>query len=134
MVDALWVRGLGVEATAAVTTSMFVLWTAYSLMDVFGVGVAAYVSQLLGAGDRARAGYAAYKGLRATAVLGLAFGLAGCFGARSIYGLMHAPHGVVEAGTEPVAVLLGHLLRGAAADGVHRGDDRCARQGARACR
>src|SRR3989442_1715654 len=33
-VDALWVRGLGVEATAAVTTSMFVLWTVYSLSDV----------------------------------------------------------------------------------------------------
>src|SRR5438876_7150085 len=60
-VDALWVRPLGVEATAAVTTSVFVMWTVYSLHDVFGLGVAAYVSQLLGAGERRRAGVAAVK-------------------------------------------------------------------------
>src|SRR5882672_9329637 len=71
-VDALWVRPLGVEATAAVTTSLFVMWTVYSLNDVFGIGVTAYVSQLLGAGDRQRAGLAAYRGVRAAALLGLA--------------------------------------------------------------
>ncbi len=49
-VDALWVRGLGVEATAAVTTSVFALWCVYALNDVFGAGLSAYVSQLLGAG------------------------------------------------------------------------------------
>ena len=53
-VDAMWVKGLGVQATAAVTTSVFVLWTAYSLNDVFGAGLSAYVSQLIGAGERAR--------------------------------------------------------------------------------
>ena len=34
-VDALWVRGLGVDATAAVTTSVFVMWWMYSLNDIF---------------------------------------------------------------------------------------------------
>jgi len=29
-IDALWVRGLGVDATAAVTTSVFVMWWMYS--------------------------------------------------------------------------------------------------------
>src|SRR5437762_4705044 len=58
-VDALWVRGLGVEATAAVTTSMFVMWWVYALNDVVSIGVTAYVSQLLGAGERRRAGVAA---------------------------------------------------------------------------
>src|SRR5690242_716411 len=71
-VDALWVRGLGVEATAAVTTSVFVMWSVYSLNDVVAIGVIAYVSQLLGAGDRARAGVAARRGLTASAVMGLA--------------------------------------------------------------
>src|SRR5882672_1142242 len=70
-VDALWVRGLGVEATAAVTTSIFVMWWVYSLNDIFAIGVTAYVSQLLGAGERARAGVAAYQGVRASALLGL---------------------------------------------------------------
>ena len=83
-VDALWVRGLGVDATAAITTSVFVLWAILSLHDVFGMGLGAYVSQLMGAGERARAGLAAWKGLRATAVMGLAGSALGLFGARTI--------------------------------------------------
>jgi putative MATE family efflux protein len=105
-VDALWVRGLGVEATAAVTTSMFVMWTVYSLNDIFGIGVTAYVSQLLGAGDRRRAGVAAYKGLRAAALLGLAGTALGVFGARQIYELMSADPRVAEKGASYLAVIL----------------------------
>ena len=97
-VDALWVRGLGVEATAAVTTSMFVMWTVYSLIDIFGGGVSAYVSQLMGAGERRRAGFVAWQGLRAVALLGLACGVLGLFGARHVYQFMHASPGVVEQG------------------------------------
>ena len=106
-VDALWVRGLGVEATAAVTTSMFVMWTLYSLADVFGVGVSAYVSQLLGAGDRRRAGLAAWKGVRATAALGLGCGVLGVFGARHVYELMHAPPAVIDNGARYLSIVAG---------------------------
>ena len=105
-VDALWVRGLGVDATAAVTTSVFVMWTVYSLQDVFGIGASAYVSQLLGAGDRARAGVAAYKGLRAAAAIGVLCAIAGSFGAGKIYTLMHAPPGVAEDGRRYLSVLM----------------------------
>lgn len=105
-VDALWVRGLGIEATAAVTTSIFVMWAVYSLIDVFGAGVAAYVSQLTGAGDRRRAGYAAFTGMRATAVLGLAFAVVGGPLARIIYREMHAPPGVAEAGASYLGIML----------------------------
>ena len=105
-VDALWVRGLGIEATAAVTTSMFVLWTVYSLSDVFGVGVSAYVSQLLGAGDRERAGLAAYKGLGAAAAIGMACALVGVPGARRVYELMHAPPGVVDNGARYLSIVI----------------------------
>src|SRR6185295_16420373 len=79
-VDALWVRGLGVEATAAVTTSLFALWSVYALNDVVAIGITAYVSQLLGAGERARAGVAAFRGLGGSALLGLAGTLMGLFG------------------------------------------------------
>jgi putative MATE family efflux protein len=105
-VDALWVRGLGVEATAAVTTSMFVMWWVYSLNDIFAIGVTAYVSQLLGAGDRSRAGVAAFKGLRASALLGLIGTAAGLFAARPIYGLMGASPGVLDQGERYLSVLL----------------------------
>lgn len=106
-VDALWVRGLGVDATAAVTTSMFVMWWVYSLNDIFAIGVTAYVSQLLGAGDRPRAGVAAFKGLRASALLGILGTLAGLLGARRIYALMGATPGVIDQGGQYLAVVLG---------------------------
>ena len=64
-VDALWVRGLGVDATAAVTTSVFVMWCVYAFNDIFGAGLQAYVSQLIGAGERQRAGVAVRNGARA---------------------------------------------------------------------
>lgn len=106
-VDALWVRGLGIEATAAVTTSMFVMWTIYSLMDVFGGGVSAYVSQLLGAGERQRAGLAAWKGIRAVAIMGLCCGVLGVIGARHVYLFMHATPGVVDQGTRFLSIVAG---------------------------
>ncbi|TMQ65130.1 MAG: MATE family efflux transporter [Candidatus Eisenbacteria bacterium] len=105
-VDALWVRGLGVEATAAVTTSIFALWWVYSLNDVVAIGVTAYVSQLLGAGERARAGVAAYRGLRASALLGLIGTLMGVFGARWIFGLMSPEPRMIEAGSRYLAIVL----------------------------
>ncbi|MGH7729677.1 MAG: MATE family efflux transporter [Candidatus Eiseniibacteriota bacterium] len=105
-VDALWVRGLGVDATAAVTSSMFVVWWIYSLNDVFAIGVTAFVSQLLGAGERRRAGLAAFKGLRASALLGLVGTLGGLFATRHIYGLMGATPGVVDQGERYLSVIL----------------------------
>jgi len=106
-VDALWVRGLGVDATAAVTSSMFVVWWIYSLNDIFAIGVTAYVSQLLGAGDRDRAGVAAFKGIRASALLGLIATAAGLFAARNIYALMGAAPGVTDQGGHYLSIVLG---------------------------
>lgn len=106
-IDALWVRGLGVDATAAVTTSVFVMWWIYSINDVIAVGVVAYVSQLLGAGERQRAGVAAYHGVRASLVLGLVGTAIGVFGARTIYGWMGATAGVLEQGERYLSVVLG---------------------------
>ena len=106
-VDALWVRGLGVEATAAVTTSVFVMWAVYSINDVVAIGVTAYVSQLTGAGERQRAGVAAAIGLAASAVIGVLIAVPGALGAHSIYRLMHAEPGVLDAGTRYLSVVLG---------------------------
>jgi putative MATE family efflux protein len=105
-VDALWVRGLGVEATAAVTTSVFVMWMMISLHDVFGLGVSAYVSQLLGAGDRQRAGLAAWMGLRVAALVGLLGTIAGLFYARPIYAWLGGDAKVVELGGEYLSIVL----------------------------
>ena len=105
-VDALWVRGLGVEATAAVTTSLFAVWMIYAINDVVAIGITAYVSQLLGAGDRVRAGLAAYRGVRGSALLGLIGTLAGLLAARPIYGLMSPDPGMAEVGAQYLGTLL----------------------------
>jgi putative MATE family efflux protein len=105
-IDALWVRGLGVEATAAVTTSIFIMWAVYSLNDVFAIGVTAFVSQLLGAGERQRAGVAAWKGVRASALMGLIGSAAGFFFARDIYRLMDSDPRMVAAGASFLRICL----------------------------
>jgi putative MATE family efflux protein len=105
-VDALWVRALGTTATAAITTSVFVIWCVLSLNDVFGMGISAYVSQLIGAGERERAGVAAWKGIRASAAMGLLGTAAGLFGARAIFHLMDTSGAVVENGASYLRVVL----------------------------
>jgi len=107
-VDALWVRGLGVSATAAVTSSLFVMWSLYSLNDVIAIGIVAYVSQLLGAGDRERAGRAAYIGLRASALMGVVGAGLCVLAAHTIYGWMAKDPAVLRDGTSYLrAVLVG---------------------------
>lgn len=105
-VDALWVRGLGVEATAAITTSVFVMWCVYSLHDVFGIGISAYVSQLVGAGDRARAGVAARKGVQASAVMGLVGVGLGLFAPEAIFRAMDPEGSIVATGASYLRVVL----------------------------
>ena len=98
-VDALWVRGLGVQATAAVTTSVFAMWCVYAMNDLFGAGLSAYVSQLFGAGDRARAGVAVRKALTASFAIGFGCALVGLVAARPVFAAMDPAGGVVEQGT-----------------------------------
>jgi putative MATE family efflux protein len=105
-VDAVWVRGLGVQATAAVTTSVFVLWCLYALNDVFGAGLSAYVSQLIGAGERERAGVAVRKALVASAGTGLGAAVLGLFAARPMFALMDPGGTVVEAGGTYLRIVL----------------------------
>jgi putative MATE family efflux protein len=108
-VDALWVKGLGVEATAAVTTSVFALWCVFALNDLFGAGLSAYVSQLIGAGDRARAGVAVRKAVVASALIGVACAIAGALYARPLFALIDPAGNVVE----PGGIYLGTVLLGA---------------------
>jgi len=105
-VDALWVRGLGVQATAAVTTSIFVMWWVYSLNDIVAIGATAYVSQLLGAGERKRAGVAAYKAIRGSALLGLLGTVAGLFAAHRIFAFMSPDPVMAATGARYLAIVL----------------------------
>jgi putative MATE family efflux protein len=105
-VDALWVRGLGVDATAAVTSSVFVLWWVWALNDTFAIGATAFVSQLIGAGDRRRAGVAAWTGLRASFAMGLLASAVGLLAAREVFGLMSHDGRTVETGARYLSIVL----------------------------
>lgn len=105
-VDALWVRGLGVDATAAITTSIFATWWVLSLNDIVGIGVMAYISQLLGAGQRQRAGVAAWKAIRASAVLGLFGTAAGLFAGHRVFAIMTSDPRMIETGGRYLSIIL----------------------------
>ena len=105
-VDAMWVKGLGVQATGAVTTSVFVLWCVYAFNDIFGAGLQAYVSQLLGAGERQRAGVAVRKALTASFAMGVGFALAGLFAARPLFALIDPAGGVAASGATYLRIVL----------------------------
>jgi len=105
-VDAMWVKGLGVDATAAVTTSVFVMWCVYSLNDVFGAGLSAYVSQLIGAGQRERAGVAVRKALTASFAIGLALALCGLVAARPLFALIDPAGSVAAQGATYLRIVL----------------------------
>ena len=105
-VDALWVRPLGVEATATVTTAIFVMWWVYALNDVIAIGVTAYVSQLLGAGERARAGAVAARGLLGSALLGLSGTALGLLGSTWVFSVMSPDPALIATGGPYLAVML----------------------------
>jgi putative MATE family efflux protein len=105
-VDALWVRPLGVEATATVTTAIFVMWWVYALNDVISIGVTAYVSQLLGGGERSRAGVAAARGLAGSALLGLSGTALGLLGAGWVFSIMSPDRALIATGGRYLAVML----------------------------
>jgi putative MATE family efflux protein len=71
LVNVMWVGRLGASATAAVTTSFFLLWTLYAIADIAGVGTTATVARHVGAGERAQAGYASAQGGLLAIVIGL---------------------------------------------------------------
>lgn len=105
-VDALWVRGLGVDATAAITTSIFATWWVLALNDIVAIGVMAYISQLLGAGQRRRAGVAAGKAIRASFLLGLFGTAAGLLAGPRVFGLMTADPRMIATGGSYLSVVL----------------------------
>lgn len=76
LIDAFWVGRLGASYMAAVTSSMFMLWTLMALAEMIASGVTAMVARFVGAKDKPFAAYvvrqATYFGLIFSVVAGLA--------------------------------------------------------------
>ena len=77
--DAVWVGRLGAEPMAALISSIFVIWIAWSLMDVVTSGAVALLARALGARDIARAGYVADHIFRFSVWIGAAIMIIGMF-------------------------------------------------------
>jgi putative MATE family efflux protein len=105
-VDVMWVGRLGPTATAAVTTSFYVVWAVFSFADIAGVAVAATVSRHIGAGDRAAAGYGAAQALWLAVGLGVACAAGGLVVVRPILAAIGAAPDVQELALEYLVVVL----------------------------
>jgi putative MATE family efflux protein len=88
--DYFWVGKLGPTAQDAVTTSMVVIWTIWSLLSVITVGITALVARYVGAQDVKRASYYIKQGLTMALGLGALVSLAGFLLAPSILSFMDA--------------------------------------------
>lgn len=99
MVDTAWVGPLGAWATAALVTSMFVLWSAIALGNLVVTGIGAHVSRAIGAGDRARAAHVAAQAAWLCVMLGVPVAVVGFLGARPLFRVLVDDPRVAEAGT-----------------------------------
>lgn len=77
--DFYWVGKLGATSQDAITTSMVIMWAAYSLIILITVGVTALVARNVGAWDFVQARFYISQGFQLAFLLGLVFSLVGFF-------------------------------------------------------
>ncbi len=105
IIDTAWVSGLGTEATAALTTSMFVVWIVLSLASLVNTGITAFVSRAVGAGDLARAGAVTAQAMHLSLMLGVMVAIGGWIGAPAIFSWIGAAPEVAREATAYVRIL-----------------------------
>jgi putative MATE family efflux protein len=105
IVDLFWVRALGPWATAAITTSMFTLWIAFSLANLVITGLGAHVSRAIGAGDRERAGHVVAQAFWLCIFLSIPVMTLGAAGAGALYRLVGTDPQVSAAGTSYLRII-----------------------------
>jgi putative MATE family efflux protein len=96
--DAFWVGKLGATEMAAVTSSMFPIWTIYSILTIIPTGLVAIISRAVGAGQIDEVSRTGRQSLLFALQAGLACGVLGFITAPWLFGLM---------GTEEVVTRMG---------------------------
>jgi putative MATE family efflux protein len=107
LVNVMWVGQLGAAATAAVTTSFFLLWTLYAIADITGVGTTATVARHVGAGERAQAGHAAAQAALLAVLIGLGVSVVGVLGIEPLYRAIGTAPDVARIATSYLRIQLG---------------------------
>jgi len=98
--DAFWVGKLGAVEMASVTSSMFPIWTIFSLLAIIPAGVLAIISRAVGARETGEVSRAARQSLLWAVWTGLAVGLVGYFISPWVFGLMKTDASVSALGID----------------------------------
>lgn len=88
LTDAFWVGKLGAVEMAAVTSSMFPIWTFFSLLTIIPTGVLAIISRAVGAGRAEEAGRTARQSLAFAVQVGAVFSVIGFVASPFLFRLM----------------------------------------------
>lgn len=105
LVDLFWVGRLGAWATAAIVTSLFAIWIAFSLANLVTTGLGAHISRAIGAGDRDLAGHAAAQGLWLCVLLSVPVVVFGGAGARTLFSILGTDARVSDAGSAYLRII-----------------------------
>ncbi len=98
LTNAFWVGKLGATEMAAVTSSLFPIWTIFATLNIISTGVLAITSRAVGAGDGDEVSRTGRQGLIFAIIVGLVYSLLGFLLTPAIFSLM---------GTEPLVTSLG---------------------------
>jgi len=90
VINFFWVGRLGPSAQDSVTTSMVVIWTVFSIASIISIGVTAFVSRHVGAGEPEKAAHYVSQALRLALAIGAVVSVAGFFAAPAFLELMNA--------------------------------------------
>jgi putative MATE family efflux protein len=96
--DAFWVGKLGAVEMAAVTSSMFPIWTVFSLLAVIPTGVAAIVSRAVGAREVGEVGRTVRQSLLFAVWLGVVLSVIGFALSPAMFRIMHTEETVSRLG------------------------------------
>ena len=86
--DAFWVGKLGATPMAAVTSSMFPIWTVFATLAIIPIGVVAIISRAVGAGETGEISRTSRHSLRFAILVGVIFSIAGITLAPLIFKIM----------------------------------------------
>ncbi len=96
--DFYWIGWLGSQQQDAITSSMIVVWTMFSLVSVVTIGVNAIVARNVGAQDFTRAGFVGSQGLKLSLLGGVLLAALGVVFSPDILHFMGADSEVAEFG------------------------------------
>ena len=96
--DAFWVGKLGASEMAAVTSSMFPIWTIFSLLTIIPIGVVAIISRAIGAGATEDVSRTARQSLIFAVLAAVVFSIVGYFITPFLFRVMHTEPDVTRMG------------------------------------